>query len=93
MFLTNALKATRTELATDGKAGNFSIPIYDKGTTTVKTAISNQTGINSSNHYWTRSPSSYWFRGSCVVFDTGLFHAWDSNYSYFGVRPCVILKY
>lgn len=91
--LKNALKATRTELAKDGKAGNYSIPVYDKGSANVKTAISNQAEINSSDHYWTRSPSSTWYYGVRTVNSSGAFHYNYTHGSDSSVRPCVIIKY
>lgn len=88
--LKDALRATRTPLAHDGKAGNYSIPVYDKGTSNVKTAIADK---NSSDNYWTRSASSYWCSPVRAVLDTGIIHGYDTHHSTLGVRPCIILKY
>lgn len=89
--LTNALKATRTPFAINSFAMNFSIPVYNKGTTTVNSNI--HSSKNSTDNYWTRSPSSYAFAHARLVMDSGLF-SHDSSYSSgIGVRPCVILKY
>lgn len=85
-----ALITTRTKLAMDGMAGNYSIPVYEKGTVTPNEAISKKT--NTSNIYWTRTPSSPWYVNVRVIY-TGRFHAFPTDYSYLGARPCIILKY
>lgn len=89
--LSKALQATRTEFAKNSFAMNYSIPVYNKGTTTINTNI-HPTG-NSNDYYWTRSAVSYWYNSVRTVIDTGLFNATYTYNSYFGVRPCVILKY
>lgn len=89
--ISEAVKTVRTSLAKNGSIGNFSIPVYNKGTTTVKTSIS--TTANTSDQYWTRSPVSYWYRSVRMVDGTGKFSHGSTVYSYGGIRPCVILKY
>lgn len=86
-----AVKAVRTPFAKNSFAMNYSIPVYLKGTTEINTDI--HATSNSTDHYWTRSPSSFWFFSMRTVYSTGSFHSWRSYYSYVGVRPCVILKY
>lgn len=89
--LSDALIAKRTSIAANGMIGNYSIPVYDKGTTTAKTEIS--ISENTSEHYWTRSPMSYWYTGVRIVHSSGEFSADGTCYSYVGVRPCINLKY
>lgn len=89
--LSQAVKATRTPFAKNSFAMNYSIPVYKKGTTEVNTDI--HTTANSTDHYWTRSSSSYWFNYVRTVLSSGLFNYDTTFNSAFGVRPCVILKY
>lgn len=87
----DAVKATRTNFAKNSFAMNYSIPVYKKGTTEVNTDI-NAT-LNSSDHYWTRSPSSSWYNRSRIVGSSGSFGFTTHLSSNFGVRPCIIIKY
>lgn len=89
--LTNALKAKRTAFAENSFAANYSIPLYKKGTTTINMDI--HTSMNSSDHYWTRSPVSYGYAHVRAVYNSGLFGNDGTYCSNFGVRPCLILKY
>lgn len=91
--LTDAVKTVRTSLAKNGMVGNYSIPVYDKGTTNQKTAISTENNINTSDHYWTRSPASPWYTNMRVMLSTGRFSYGATDNSNCGVRPCIILKY
>lgn len=93
VLIADAIKTIRTDLAQDGKGGNYSIPVYDKGTTTAKTAISDTQNRNTTDNYWTRTPSSYWYNTVRTVTNKGRFGSNSSHDSYNGVRPCVILKY
>lgn len=86
-----AIKTQRTTLAKNGMVGNYSIPVYDKGTTTPKTEIS--VTANTSDHYWTRSPRSSYYTSVRGVTSSGSFDSWGTNRSHVGVRPCVMLKY
>lgn len=86
-----AIKANRTPLATNGSAGNYSIPVYDKGTTTTKVAINSDS--NTTDQYWTRSASSHWYGYIRTVHTSGRFYANNTYNSSIGVRPCMILKY
>lgn len=89
--IADAVKAERTTLAKNGMIGNFSIPVYDKGTTTQKTEIS--TSANTSDEYWTRSPGAYWCHAVRIVQSSGEFGICRTRFSHLGVRPCIILKY
>lgn len=72
-------------------AGNYSIPIYCKGTTAINTDIHGS--MNSSNTYWTRTSASNWSAHMRMVDKNGACGSARPNNSNFGVRPCIILKY
>lgn len=89
--LKNALKTTRTELAKNSFAMNYSIPVYLHNSTTANTNI--HATKNSTDQYWTRSPVSAYYTDVRRVNNSGSFNLTNTLYSYIGVRPCVILKY
>lgn len=89
--LQNALKTTRTELAENSFAMNYSIPVYKYQSTEINIDINATT--NSTDHYWTRSPMSYYYSNVRYVTRSGSFSNDGTNTSYFGVCPCVLLKY
>lgn len=92
--LFDAMVGKRTEIAKNGACGNYSIPVYLKGSTDENTAISTNSSANTSDRYWTRSPMSPWFFDIRVVeAGTGKFVSFATRYASVGVRPCVILKY
>lgn len=88
--LSKVLTSERTVLAGNGKAGNYSIPVYKKGSTE---PIENISENNISTYYWTRSIPSYWHEHVRVIRPNGLFSQLQSINSTVGIRPCVTLKY
>lgn len=88
--LEDSLKAHRTAFALEDRAGNYSIPVYNKGTTIENENIG--TG-NTSDNYWTRSPVSSWYTHIRIVGIEGVFPASPTYDSQIGARPCIILKY
>lgn len=90
--VTQSLKTVRTEFAKNAYIGNYSIPVYMyRDSTQINTDISDS--INSSDNYWTRSPSAYQYTVVQVIYSTGQFYSGRTHLSHIGVRPCVILGY
>lgn len=86
-----AIDTKRTDFAKNSYAANFSIPLYKYQTTEINVDINSSR--NSCDHYWTRSPISYWSSDIRIIKNGGLFSPGTSHDSYYGVRPCIILKY
>lgn len=90
--LQNALKAVRTPfVANNSKAMNYSIPLYQYQSTAVNIDINEKS--NSLDYYWTRSAMSDNYANMRSVNYSGTFGSNYTDYSAFGVRPCMILKY
>lgn len=94
--VSEAIRTIRTKFAERSFAANYSIPMYNQlneGETDLSINTDIHAENNSSDHYWTRSPSSPGSSGVRTVLSSGLFTATISNTSHVGVRPCIILKY
>lgn len=77
--------------STSTLAGNYSVPMYLRGTTDINTDISPEN--HKLNYYWTRTPMSRWHFRMQVVSNTGGFDANMTGSAGIGARPCLILKY
>lgn len=91
LFHARIAKGTDLLISSNSKVGNFSIPIYKRGSTEINDDI--HESKNSSSNYWTRSALSGWFREMRVVIGAGSLNAYATTSSDLGVRPCIILKY